>query len=172
MHLSIVPPMTGLMFFIFIGHLTHWPLGDGAVILKVLPPNIDYELSSRAILKKLFPIECHSTLLMFKWTLVQVMVCCLVAPNQCQLRSILPYGVTRPKWVNFLRNNLTPTCSIRELSQSDIVLEKSYLSYNYQIEIYVFKLWFILKNWFTVDHSCKMLWTVKVCLLSVAVMKT
>ena len=139
--------MGGIMLFIsfqdaanwnFLGHLTHWPLGDGAVILKVLPPNIDYELSSRAILMKLFPIECHSTLLMFKWTLVQVMVCCLVAPNQCQLRSILPYGVTRPQWVNFLRNNLTQTGSIRELSQSDIMLEKSYSNYNYQIEIYVF----------------------------------
>ena len=41
-----------------------------------------------------------------KSTLVQVMAWCLTAPshylNQCWPRSMSPYGITRPQWVNLL----------------------------------------------------------------------
>ena len=55
-----------------------------------------------------FSDEIHWILLIisqhYKSTFVQVMAWCLMAPshylNQCWPRSMWPYGITRPQWVN------------------------------------------------------------------------
>ena len=55
-------------------------------------------------LVKLSSHECHRTLPMRSRTLVQVMAWCRQATShylsQCWPRSLSPYGVTRPQWVN------------------------------------------------------------------------
>ena len=84
--------------------LTHWPLGDGADILKVYFSNSSYRIVARAhqhfeIVLRWMP----ENLTLAKSTLVQVMAWCHQATShylsQCWPRSMSPYG-TRPQWVN------------------------------------------------------------------------
>ena len=53
---------------------------------------------------KLLSGECCRTSLMWKSALVQVMAWCRQATShylgQCWFRSVLPYDITRPQWIN------------------------------------------------------------------------
>ena len=74
--------------------LTHWPLGDVAVIFKLI-----------------FQIDIMSTPCgtglswMPQKLIIMVMACCPLAPshfpNQFWPRSVVPCGVTRPQWTRF-----------------------------------------------------------------------
>ena len=59
---------------------------------------------SEVSLVKLTTNECQWTLLVISGTLVQVLAWCRQATShylsQCWPRSMLPYGITRPQWVN------------------------------------------------------------------------
>ena len=81
--------------------LTHWSLGDlneifGEVIFKLIA------LIDEVSLVKLPKDECH--LIHEKSALFQVMAWCHQATShylsKCWPRSLSPYGVTRPQWVN------------------------------------------------------------------------
>ena len=80
-------------------YLTHWPLIDVAVIWKVSFSNSSYRIVAWALTLALLSKFTNENS-----TLVHVMAWCLMAPshylNQCWPRSISPYGVNRPWWVN------------------------------------------------------------------------
>ena len=84
--------------------LTHCSLGDFNTIF------LDKQFSSQYwwLMAQVSPVklpsdECHWAL-MIKPTLVQVMAWCRQATShylsQCWPRSMLPYGIIRPQWVN------------------------------------------------------------------------
>ena len=81
--------------------LSHWPLGDLTVILKIfnLALVIGIFKSSYDNVLRWIPQDLPGD----KSTLVQVMAWCGQATshylNQCWPRSPAPYGVTRPQWV-------------------------------------------------------------------------
>ena len=85
-------------------HLTHWPLGDVAVILN----HEILKLTSRV---NILNISCENALrgMPQYLTLVQVMAWCSQATShylsQCWPGSMSPYGVTRPQWVNHVRSS-------------------------------------------------------------------
>ena len=85
-------------------HLTHWPPEKGGrnlkesffkLILWIDISSIFYEIGLRWVPQE--PIDDKSTL-------VQVMAWCRQATShylsQCWPRSMSPYGITRPQWVN------------------------------------------------------------------------
>ena len=84
--------------------LTHWPLGDLNVILKMQSSILVYFIgifkSSYDNVLKWMPQDLTDD----KSTLVQVMAWCRQATSnylyQCWPRSPTPYGVTRSQWVN------------------------------------------------------------------------
>ena len=84
--------------------LTHWPLGDLDVIFKNLIFNLILLIG---ILRSLYDNALQwmrQNITDDKSTLVQVMAWCRQATShylsQCWLRSLSPYGITRPQWVN------------------------------------------------------------------------
>ena len=87
--------------------LTRWPLGDLSKFLKVIWSQfqwyVDGWVMSPEIALKLMSLVPATN----KSILVQVMACCHQATShyrsQCWPRSLSPYGVTRPQWVNTLR---------------------------------------------------------------------
>ena len=86
--------------------LTHCPLGDVDVWIS----NTTLRLISWVFKSTLPWYECQKTLDDGKLKLVLVMVWCNQATshylNQCWPRSQMPYGITRPQWVNFILYNL------------------------------------------------------------------
>ena len=85
--------------------LTHWPLGNLNFILDII-------IFKRILVINGWDISCKITLIWMSLDftddqsiLVQVMACCHQATShylsQCWLRSLWPYGVTRPQQVNF-----------------------------------------------------------------------
>ena len=90
-------------------NLIHWGLGDFKnKFRKVIFPLVlvidGWSISCKIVLKWM-PMDLTDG----KSTLVQVMAWCRQAtshyPSQCWPRSLSPYDVTRPQWVNWLRNN-------------------------------------------------------------------
>ena len=86
--------------------LTHWPLGDFNLILeswffKLILVNGGWDISYEIALRRM-PQDLTDD----KSTLVQVMAWCRQATShylgQCWPRSMSPFGVTRPQWVNIL----------------------------------------------------------------------
>ena len=83
--------------------LTHWPLGDLNEILYMI-----FKLILVTNGWRIFCENAHKWMSLdftdVKSTLVQVMAWCHKAPShymsQCWPRSLSPYGVTRPQWVN------------------------------------------------------------------------
>ena len=94
---------------------THCPLGDLTEILhitfkfvyRLIPCGLQSKIVGRWMPQS--SDECHRV----TWTLilVQVMAWCHKAANhylsQCLSRSILPYGDTRPQWVNVISCNMS-----------------------------------------------------------------
>ena len=83
--------------------LTHWPLGDLKIFFKMSFSNsswIDTLSNSCETALRSMPQNPSDD----KSTLVQVMAWCRQAAShylsQCCPRSLSPYGVTRPQWVN------------------------------------------------------------------------
>ena len=90
--------------------LTHWPLGDFNLILeswffKLILVNGGWDISYEIALRRM-PQDLTDD----KSTLVQVMAWCRQAAShylgQCWPRSMSPFGVTRPQWVNWINANL------------------------------------------------------------------
>ena len=95
--------------------LTHWPLEDLNEIL---------DDRHRGMMTEIF---CETAL---SWlsldltddqsTLVQVMAWCHQAPShylsQCWPRSMSPYGITRPQWVNILQKRPMPAVAWHSLT--------------------------------------------------------
>ena len=108
-------------------HLNHWPLGNINVILK----NIIFNLN---LLIGIFKSSYDNVIRWMlqdltddKSTLVQVMAWCHQATNhylsQCWPRSPMPYGITRPQWVNYsciLKSEIL--CETASRSQSIIMI--------------------------------------------------
>ena len=104
-YIAITCTNTAMLTFVHHNRLTHWPLGDLHMILKMLS----------SILLGIFKSSYDNVLRWMpqdltddKSTLVQVMAWCRQATshylNQCWPRSPMPYGVTGPQWVNFLNS--------------------------------------------------------------------
>ena len=78
--------------------------------------------------------------------LVQVMAWCLMAPSHylslCWHRSMSPYGITRPQWVNIMG---TPT-EILENQISTSIVNSSYNTVRYNTEQHTTRQW-------TVNHG-------------------
>ena len=93
-------------YMVLLGHneLTRWPLGDLDAILKSVIFNLVLLIgifrSSRDNALRWMPLDLTND----QSTLVQVMAWCRQATShylsQCWPRSLPPYGVTRPQWVN------------------------------------------------------------------------
>ena len=83
--------------------LTHWVLGDVAIISKVLFSNSSHRIAAYAFAMKLLPVEDTRSLLIEKSTLVQVIAWCHQATShnlgQCWPRFMSSYGFTRPQQV-------------------------------------------------------------------------
>ena len=89
---------------IFVCNLTHWPLGDFNKILEkiIFTPILvtdGCDISSEIALRWT-SLDLNDD----KSTLVQVMAWCHQATShylgQCWPKSLPPYGITRPQWVN------------------------------------------------------------------------
>ena len=92
-------------------YLTHWPLGDLDAISKLQFSISFYWLVSSHRLKDNALRWMPRDLTDDKSTLVQVMAWCLQATSHylslCWPRSLSPYDVTRPQWVNSQSLSLT-----------------------------------------------------------------
>ena len=86
--------------------LTHWPLGNLNEILDIIFKQI-LVIDSWGIFCEIVLIWMSLDFTDDQSTLVQVMAWCHQATShylsQCWPRSLSPYGVTRPQWVNTLR---------------------------------------------------------------------
>ena len=89
--------------------LTHWPLGDfkeifRKVIFQLILMIDGWNISCKIVLKWM-PMDFTNG----KSTLVQVMAWCRQATShylsQCWPRSLSPYGVIRPQWVNLWKGH-------------------------------------------------------------------
>ena len=129
------------------GMLTHWPLRNGEGILKNNFSNSFYKLISHVFSMKLVLGECHRIQLMNKSTLVQVMAWChqwwhqaitydqatSQYLSQCWPRSMSPFGITRPQWVNTLAPG---RCGFNlKLVIFKLILRIDILSYSYEIAL-------------------------------------
>ena len=80
-----------------------------AVMLKVYFSNSLPKTATWALAVKLLSGECHRTWLIKKPTFVQLMTSCNQATSHYLIqywpKSMLPYSVTRPQWLNSLQHN-------------------------------------------------------------------
>ena len=94
--------------------LTHCPLGDLDVIVKMEFSILFYWLVSSNFPMIMSSDECHRVLLM-----IQVMAWCRQETshylNQCWPRSPMPYGITRPQWVDLQPHSMYSlvTCKVQ-----------------------------------------------------------
>ena len=92
--------------------LTCWPLGDLEVIFNLALLLRFFRSSYQYVLRKI-----PQNLTDDKSTLVQVMAWCCQATShylsQCWPRSMSPYGITRPQWVNVMQYEwLNPAATV------------------------------------------------------------
>ena len=81
--------------------LTHWLLGDVAVILRLWTSYSPNRIVTGHLLWNCSEVNAMN-LINKKTTLVQVMAWCRYCLSYCWSRSVLPYGVTRTQCVNTL----------------------------------------------------------------------
>ena len=85
-------------------YLTHWPLGDFLEIFDMQFSHWCYQFMDGVIALEIADRCLSQDFTDDKSILVEVMAWCRQAtshyPSQCCPRSLLPYSVTRPQWVN------------------------------------------------------------------------
>ena len=85
---------------------THWPLGDLNDIFRFVIFNVILEVDGQGISYEIILRWMSQDLSDDKSTLIQAMAWCRQATShylsQCWPRSMSPYGVTRPQWVNII----------------------------------------------------------------------
>ena len=97
--------------------LTHWPMGEVDITLKVYLSNsfFRFDILSNSNEMALWRMPHNPT--DGKSTLVQVMAWCRQAtshyPSWCWPRSLSPYGINKPQWVNSseLAMELSQSCT-------------------------------------------------------------